>query len=624
MAVPYAEKMAESQKEISISDFFAKNRQILGFDNPSKALLVSVKEAVDNSLDACEEAGILPAVHVTLEKVNEKDRYRMTVRDNGPGIVKKQIPNVFGRLLYGSRFHAIRQSRGQQGIGISSVVLYSQLTTGKAAIITSKIGEDHPCHRMEVHINTKTNRPQVEKSEVVLWDHSHGTEIIVEMEGKYHKNKKQSVLEYLKATAIVNPHVEITFVEPDGEVNRFQRVVEILPEPPKESKPHPHGIELGVLKNMLKYTEARKMTSFLTNEFTRVSPRGAREVLESAGLDEKRVPKYLALEDIQNLYDKIQDINFMSPPTDCLSPIGDMLIRKGLRKEIDSKFAYTVTREPKVFRGTPFQVEAGIVYGGDLSPGDTVKILRFANRVPLLYQQGGCVITHAIEKINWRPYGLEQRGGKGIPVGPAAILVHVASTNAPFTSESKEAIADVDEIMDEIGRALMDCGRRVRAHINKKNKLKKVSEKYDIIRDILPEISKKSSSILGLPEPPLDPIITKIMNVHVIDSGVVYHERGEGEIKEKITEVTIKYQNYTQKERSMKLHVKVPKALIQGIYPETYTLKKDLIEWDIGPIAPARSQRLGFSLLGLDKDDYDDVEIYYSKLPGEVIGADPL
>jgi DNA topoisomerase-6 subunit B len=314
----------------------------------------------------------------------------------------------------------------------------------------------------------------------------------------------------------------------------------------------------------------------------------------------------------------------MAPPTDCLSPIGDILIRKGLRKEIDSKFAYTVTREPRVFRGTPFQVEAGIVYGGDLPSGDSVKILRFANRVPLLYQQGGCAITHAIERINWRPYGLEQRGGKGIPVGPAAILVHLASTNAPFTSESKEAIADVDEILDEIARALMDCGRRVRAHINKKNKLKKVSEKYDIIRDILPEISKKSSQMLKLPEPPLDPVITKIKNVHVIDSGVVYHERGEGDNKEKVTEVTIKYQNYTQKERSMKLHVKVPNALVQGVYPETYTLKKGLIEWDVGPVAPARSQRLGFSLLGLDKDDYDEVEIYYSKLPGEVIGADPL
>ncbi len=624
MAVPYAEKMAQSQKEISISDFFAKNRQILGFDNPSKALLVSVKEAVDNSLDACEEAGIFPSIFVGLEKVGDKDRFRMTVRDNGPGIVKKQIPNVFGRLLYGSRFHAIRQSRGQQGIGISSVVLYSQLTTGKAALITSKIGEDYPCHQMEVHINTKTNRPQIENPQVVLWDHPHGTEISVELEGRYQKNKKQSVMEYLRATAIVNPHVEIIFKGPDDEVHTFERVIELLPETANECKPHPHGIELGVLKNMLKYTEARKLSSFLINEFVRVSPRGARELLDTAGIDEKRKPNRLQLEDIQSLFDKIQEMKFMSPPTDCLSPIGDMLIRKGLRKEIDSKFAYTVTRDPSVFRGTPFQVEAGIVYGGDLPTGESVKILRFGNRVPLLYQQGGCVITHAIERINWRPYGLEQRGGKGIPVGPAVILVHIASTNVPFTSESKEAIADVDEIMDEIGRALMDCGRRVRSHINKKKKLKKVSEKYDIIREILPEISKKSSSMVGKPEPLLDPIITKIMNVHVFDSGVVYHESGEGDQKQKITEVTIKYQNYTNRERKMRIHVKVPDALIQGIYPETHVRKKGLIEWDVGPIQPARSQRLGFSILGLDKDDYDDVEIYYSRLPGEVIGADPL
>ncbi|HHD15929.1 MAG TPA: DNA topoisomerase VI subunit B, partial [Euryarchaeota archaeon] len=335
-------------------------------------------------------------------------------------------------------------------------------------------------------------------------------------------------------------------------------------------------------------------------------------------------PKYLSLEDTQTLFDVIQSMKFMSPPTDCLSPIGDLLIRKGLRKEIDSKFAYTVTRDPSVFRGTPFQIEAGIVYGGDLPQGEPVKVLRYANRVPLLYQQGGCAITHAIERINWRPYGLEQRGGKGIPVGPAVILVHIASTNVPFTSESKEAVADVDEILDEVGRALMDCGRRMRSHINKKKKLKKVSEKYDIIKEILPDIARKSASILGRDEPPLDPIITKIMNVHVFDSGIVFREKGEGESREKVTEVTIKYQNYTQKERTFRVHVKIPNALIQGIYPEKYTLKKNIIEWEIGPVAPARSQRMGFSVLGLDKDDYDEVEIYYSKLPGEVIGADPL
>ncbi|MFW3145750.1 MAG: DNA topoisomerase VI subunit B [Thermoplasmatota archaeon] len=623
MAVPYAQKMAENQKEISISDFFAKNRQILGFDNPSKAMLVSVKEAVDNSLDACEEAGILPSIYVKIDKLDEKDRYRITVRDNGPGIVKKQIPNVFGRLLYGSRFYSIRQSRGQQGIGISAVVLYSQLTTGKPARITSRIGERYPCNQMEVHINTKTNRPQVESDQVMLWEPNHGTEVEVEIEGRYQKNKKQSVYEYLRATAIVNPHVELFFRDPDGELVQFSRVVEKVPEAAKESKPHPHGIELGILKNMLKYAEERKLTSFLTNEFTRISPRGARELLSNAGLSEKASPKRMKLEDIQLLYESMQKMKFMAPPVDCLSPIGDSLIRKGLRKEIDSKFAYTVTRNPSVFRGTPFQVEAGIVYGGELTPGDQVQILRFANRVPLLYQQGGCAITHAIERINWRPYGLEQKGGKGIPNGPAVILVHVASTNVPFTSESKEAIADVDEIMDEVARALMDCGRRVKSHINKKVKLKKVSEKYSIIKEILPEIAKKSAKITGKPQVQLDPIITKIMNVHVIDAGIVYREVGEGEQMQKQTEVTIKVQNYTQKERKFRLLVKVPKTLVQGIYPEAYKMKDGVIEWEAGPILPAKSMHLGFTLLGLDKDDYDEVEIFYSRLPGEVIGADP-
>ncbi|MCU0798301.1 MAG: DNA topoisomerase VI subunit B [Candidatus Thermoplasmatota archaeon] len=623
MQVPYAEKMAESQREISISDFFAKNRQILGFDNPSKAVIVAVKEAVDNSLDACEEAGILPTISIDLRSANGDDRIRMTVRDNGPGIVRKQIPNVFGRLLYGSRFHSIKQARGQQGIGISAVVLYGQLTTGQPATIISRIGEEFPAHKLDVIINTKTNRPQVVSEETVLWDQSHGTEVSVEFLAKYQKNKKQSVKEYLKATAIVNPHVEITFKEPDGEVTIFQRAVEALPKQPVECRPHPHGIELGVLKTMAEYTEARKLSSFLTNEFSRVSPRGAREILVKAGLNEDMNPHRMNLDQLTALYNAVQGMNFMAPPTDCLSPIGDTLIRKGLRKEIDSKFAFTVTRDPRVFRGTPFQVEAGIVYGGELPSQEPVKILRFGNRVPLLYQQGGCAITNAIEEINWRPYGLEQRGGKGIPIGPAVILVHIASTHIPFTSESKEAVAEVEEIEEEVSRALMECGRKVKSHINKRTKIKKVSEKYEIIRDILPEIAKKSAEITKQPVLPLDGVITKIMNVHVIDTGVLYREMGVGEAKQKMTEVTIKFQNYTEKERVFKLMVKVPEALVQGVYPDTYKMKNGFIEWDVGPVLPAKTQHLGFTLVGLDKDDYEEVEVFYSKLPGEVIGADP-
>ncbi len=624
MVTPYAEKMARTQKEISISDFFAKNRQILGFDNPSKAMLVSVKEAVDNGLDACEEAGILPNLYVRIKKTESRDHFVIIVRDNGPGIVKKQISNVFGRLLYGSRFHAIRQSRGQQGIGISAVVLYSQLTTGKTMAITSKIGEDYPCHRVELQIDTKRNRPHVISDQVILWDHPHGTEIEAEIVGRYTKDKRQSVYEYLKSTAIVNPHVEIVFQDPNDEVHIFKRITEKLPPHAHEVKPHPHGIELGVLKSMLNVTEARKLTSFLTSEFTRVSPRGGKEIVSRSSLSERMRPRSLKLEQIRSLYETLQSMNFMAPPMDCLSPIGDTLVRKGLRKEIDSKFAFTVTRDPKVFRGTPFQVEAGIVYGGELAPGEPVKILRFANRVPLLYQQGGCVITHAIERINWRPYGFEQRGGRGIPVGPAMILVHVASTNVPFTSESKEAIADITEIGEEIARALMECGRRIKSHINKKEKLKKTSEKYAIIRDILPEIAKKSSSFLRKPQPTLDGVIAKIMNVTVIESGVVFRTRGDGPDRQTATEVTIKVQNYTQKEKSFKLVVKIPEALVQGVFPERHRIKDRLVEWDIGPIKPSRSERLGFTLLGLEKSDLDEVEVFYSHLSGEVIGGEPL
>jgi len=374
---------------------------------------------------------------------------------------------------------------------------------------------------------------------------------------------------------------------------------------------------------MLHNTEARKLSSFLTTEFSRLSPRGAKEISEKAGLSESSKPHTLGPDKVQLLYDTMQGSSFMAPPTDCLSPIGDHLIRKGLRKEIDSKFAYTVTREPSVFRGTPFQVEAGVVYGGELEAAGPVKILRFANRVPLLYQQGGCAITHAIEEMNWRPYGLEQKGGKGIPSGPAMILVHVASTNVPFTSESKEAVADVDEILSETTLALQACARRVRSHINKRQKLHKVSEKYSIVREILPEIARKSSEIVGQPQPPLDAVITKIMNIMVIDSGIHFRSGGSGDGSDNITEVTIKVQNYTVKPRKFKLIVKIPHALIQGVYPGTYRMKNEIIEWDVGPIAPAKSEHLGFSIAGIEKDDYEEVEVYYSGLHGEVIGADP-
>ena len=203
-----AEDMARGQREISVAEFFTKNRHLLGFDNPRKALLTTIKEGVDNSLDACEEAGILPEVKVVVAPGSEEDRFRVTIEDNGPGIVKAQIPKIFAKLLYGSKFHRLKMSRGQQGIGISAAGMYGQLTTGKPVSITSKTSRNKPAHHYELEIDTKKNEPRIIVDETIDWPVDRGTRVEIELEAKYQKGR-QSVEEYLEQTAIANPHVSL-------------------------------------------------------------------------------------------------------------------------------------------------------------------------------------------------------------------------------------------------------------------------------------------------------------------------------------------------------------------------------------------------------------------------------
>ncbi|MCI0497087.1 MAG: DNA topoisomerase VI subunit B [Thermoplasmata archaeon] len=621
VAEPIANKLAADLKEISVAEFFERNKQILGFDSLHRSILTAVKEAVDNALDACEEAEILPDIDIKIEKGTTKDELVMTVEDNGPGIVKKQIENIFARLLYGSRFHAIRQARGQQGIGISAVVMYGQLTTGRPARVLSKIGPEMPAYEMDIYLDTKANRPEVVRSEAVHWDKDHGTRVTISLSAKYAKERRQSVFEYLKATAIVNPHAHITFLEPTGETYVFPRVTDKTPAKTESIKPHPLGIELGTLMKMAKATEAYRMTSFLIKEFSRISQRTAREVCRKADVDELLRPQDMNRVQAMRVLEAFNMVKIMAPPTDCLSPIGDSLMRKGLRKEIDTKFAHTVTRAPSVFAGHPFQVEVGIVYGGDISADAPVKILRYANRVPLLYQQGGCVITHAVEGIDWRPYGLEQRGGTGIPVGPAMLLVHVASTNVPFTSESKEAIADVPEIIDEVQLALRECARKLKAHINKKERLKKIAEKYEIIQKVLPRLAEKSASVIGKKVPPIDVVVTKIMNVVVIEDNTE-HDVVDGK---GITTVGIDVVNYTPKQRNITIACKVPVAELGKVDPKPSRREEGLVVWKVTKMEPTEKRHITLELVGLEKDAYEEAEVFFEGLKADqVIGAEPL
>src|SRR4051794_38618808 len=240
-----AAEMGARQREISVSEFFTKNRHLLGFDNPRKALLTCVKEAVDNALDASEEAGILPDVTVRLEVVgtngtrppaSQATRFRVTVMDNGPGIVRQHIPRIFAKLLYGSKFHRLRMSRGQQGIGISAAGMYGQLTTGKPVKIISRTGPKASAHYFEVQIDTKKNEPLVHENKQIAWDQPRGTQVSIEVEGRYQKGRA-SVDEYLEQTSIANPHVRLIYQTPDGETREFPRTYHELPPAPREIKP---------------------------------------------------------------------------------------------------------------------------------------------------------------------------------------------------------------------------------------------------------------------------------------------------------------------------------------------------------------------------------------------------
>lgn len=618
-----ADELAKKQKEISVSEFFERNRHILGFDSQVKSLIMGIKEAVDNSLDACEEANISPEVLVAIEKVDANE-FRVTVEDNGPGIVKKMIPNVFGRLLYGSRFHAVRQSRGQQGIGISATVMYGQITTGKPATVVSKTGTDDVAWRMDIMVNTKKNIPDVLKEDPFIWDgKEHGTRIVYYINGRY-VSGKQSVLEYLRQTAIVNPHSRITFTDPDGKRTTFERATDKMPPATKEIKPHPQGLELGTLMNMAKDTRNKNLSKFLQLDFSRISDRLAKEICEKAGLDQSVNPGKLNLEEQKRLLVAIGAVKIMAPPTDCLSPIGAQLIKKGLRNVlVDVRpefYAPPVTRDPKVHSGNPFLVEVGIVYGGGLTKDSQVQILRFANRVPLLYQQGACVITKSIESTDWRRYGLEQRGGSGIPYGPAIILVHVASTKVPFTSEAKEAIANLPEIQAEVELALKLCGRSLKTHLNKKETKSKTRVKFEIVQEILPMIAQKSAKIVGKPVPKLGGTITKIMNVVWIDDAVAF-EKGRHKIR-------VSIYNYTPQSQKFNLHMVLPPGSFdyKGLQFFPTEVRDDgKASWELQKIASTDRLDVNFALTGLNKDDYDENEIYSSGInPVMIIGAEPL
>lgn len=634
-------RKSSGMQQASISEFFEKNKHFLGFDTLPRSIITAVKESVDNSLDAAEEHRILPTISIEIHKVaGKKDELRLITQDNGPGIPQKSISKVFGSLLFGSRFHTIRQTRGQQGIGITGVVMYSQLTTGKPTAVISKIAKESGAVRVNIGLDTKKNKAiisnekrfsydEVNPGKGLHWIGEHGIRIETRMKAKYQRGR-QSVYQYLKMTSIVNPHASVNFKAFDEEGNlldegSWARVTEELPRPVKDIKPHPHGMEIGTLQRLLRDADIPSegegantaLRYFLRHTFSSVSSRSAGQILDKAGLEYKKRPASLKPDDVVDLLAAFGKVKLPAPPTDCLSPIEDLLIKKGLSKAIDSRFVSTVTREPRVTNGNPFQVEVGLIFGGDLPGDQPIQVLRFANRVPLMYQQGGCLLTKALESVNWKTYGLDHPGGRGIPKGPAAVLIHLASTNVQFTSEAKEALADNTDVFDEIRLAMLEVGRGLRNHLKKKKAKEKAQEKFELVNIILPEIHDKVIAILDAEPVPLDPVITKIMNA------VFLEEKIEWEAETKVTRATIEVYNYTARPRAYTLLSTWPER--EGVSIVDNPLggrreAKGLWAWKLETINPGCSTTVSFTVGGVSKGDWSDIDIFF-RGAGDIIGA---
>ena len=634
-------RKSSGMQQASISEFFEKNKHFLGFDTLPRSIITAVKESVDNSLDAAEEHRILPTISIEVHKVaGKKDLLRLITQDNGPGIPQKSISKVFGSLLFGSRFHTIRQTRGQQGIGITGVVMYSQLTTGKPTAVISKIAREGSAIRVNVGLDTKKNKAiisnekrfssdEVNEAKGLHWIGDHGIRIETLMKAKYQRGK-QSVHQYLKMTSIVNPHASIEFKAYDEEGSiideaSWPRVTDELPRPVKDIKPHPHGLEIGTLQRLLRDADVPSegegantpLRYFLRHTFSSVTNPRAQDIISKAGLTPKDKPHLLKPDQVNDLLAAFAKVKLTAPPTDCLSPIEDLLIKKGLSKAIDSRFVSTVTREPKVTNGNPFQVEVGLIFGGDLPGDQPIQVLRFANRVPLMYQQGGCLLTKALESVDWKRYGLDHPGGRGIPKGPAAVLIHLASTNVQFTSEAKEALSDNVDVHDEIRLAMLEVGRGLRNHLKKQKQKAKAQEKFELVNIILPEIHDKTIAILDAEPVPLAPVITRIMNA------VFLEEKVEWDKETKSTRASIEIYNYTARPRAYTLLSTWPEREGVAMIDNPRGGRREargLWAWKLETLDPGTSTTVTFAVDGLSKGDWSDIDIFF-RGAGDIIGA---
>ncbi|MCW3975127.1 MAG: DNA topoisomerase VI subunit B [Candidatus Bathyarchaeota archaeon] len=484
--------MVEVFEEISPADFFYRNRDIAGFTNPSRAIYSTIRELVENSLDACEIHKILPDVYIRLLKESdssgEPNKYRIRVEDNGSGLPSDIVPLAFGQVLFGSKYK-LRQTRGTFGLGGKMAVLYGQITTHSETKIISSNGKSK-IFEFHLMMDIKNNKPEILKKETYhnnsKW---HGTIIEFLTEADYTRAKAK-ILEYLKQTAIVAPYANITFVDPKGRFYKFDRFTTTMPRPSIETTPHPHGVDVETIKRLVGITKVKNMKDFMREHFQRVGETTAIKFLDFSKVDQKRNPLDITPEEIVLLVNGMKNYNaFLPPDASCLSPLGEESLKTGIQKEFNPEFIAVHQRKPSAYSGFPFIIEAGVAYGGNIPRTGNILLYRFANKIPLLFDEASDVSWKVIHNmVNWRHYKISADD-------PLAVFTHICSLKIPYKTVGKEFIADRPEVEREILNAIREVARHLSIYLSRKNFIEKERKRLDIFSKYLPKMASFSTKL---------------------------------------------------------------------------------------------------------------------------------
>jgi DNA topoisomerase-6 subunit B len=578
-------------QEISPADFFYRNRDIAGFTNPSRAIFVSIRELVENSLDSADQMSVPPEVYVRLSEEDigttesENGVYRLKVMDNGSGISARHIPSAFGQVLFGSNYK-LKQARGTFGLGGTMAILYGQITTHKPVLIRSSTG-GNKVYEFKMMIDIQRNRPLIlDRKTRRNKENWRGTIVEYSLEGDYNRAMSK-ILEYLKQTALVTPYADIRFVDPKGRLYMFTRATTMMPPPPTETLAHPYGVDVETLQRLIRVTNCRNLLEFMRKHFHRVGQGTSLSFLDFAGFirtpnpkkmkteniaqlvktnnKSKKFRKYfgiLAENEINGLIKKSKSLNmieflktsfpdvdksiilrllsssglvrsknpkklkpseivrlvrmmkrfpdFLPPDASCLSPLGENLLKAGILKELKPEFIAVSQRKPSTYAGHPFIVEVAIAYGGEIPKKDDIIVYRFANKIPLLYDEASGVSVRVIRSMNWRRY-------KVAPGMPLAILVHLCSTKVPYKTVGKEFIADRPEVKSEILNGIREVARRLQMFLAKREHVAKEKKRLSVFSKYLPKIARFSTDLAGKSETP---------NIELLLKNVRKYEKG--------------------------------------------------------------------------------------------------